>query len=163
MVTKEVDRESCRAAESQGGTTITIGAMTPLAISTSPESGPEGTRLYYRASTTFPPCGRCLDCQVGSLAPRRWTTTTTTTTTALDSCFGCPKTWKAHLTVLGLHLPPQSLRPRLRACVLCLRPRACVSYPRPRASVPCPCPYPRASALQAHTVYPGLLCCFGRA
>jgi hypothetical protein len=53
------------------------------------------------------------------------------------------------------------LRPR--ACVLCLRPRACVPYPRPRTSVPCPCPYPRASALQAHTVYPGPLCCFSRA
>jgi hypothetical protein len=42
MVTKEVDRESCRATESQGGTTITIGAVTPLAISTSPESAPGG-------------------------------------------------------------------------------------------------------------------------
>jgi hypothetical protein len=52
---------------------------------------------------------------------------------------------------------------RSRSRVLCLRPRACVSYPRPRASIPCPCPYPRVSALQAHTVYPGPLCCFGRA
>ena len=43
MVIKEVDRESRRAAESQGGTIITIGAMTPLAISTSPKSGPEGS------------------------------------------------------------------------------------------------------------------------
>jgi hypothetical protein len=43
MVTKEVDRESRRAAESQGGTTITVGAVTPLAISTSPESGPESS------------------------------------------------------------------------------------------------------------------------
>jgi hypothetical protein len=43
-----------------------------------------------------------------------------------------------------------------KACVLCLRPRA---------SGPCLCPYPclRASALQAHTVYPGPLCCFSRA
>jgi hypothetical protein len=43
MVTKEVDRESRRAAESQGETTITVGAVTPLAISTSPESGPESS------------------------------------------------------------------------------------------------------------------------
>jgi hypothetical protein len=43
MVTKEVDRESRRAAESQGGTTITIGATTPLAISISPESALEGS------------------------------------------------------------------------------------------------------------------------
>jgi hypothetical protein len=43
MVTKEVDRESRRAAESQGGNTITVGAVTPLAISTSPESGPESS------------------------------------------------------------------------------------------------------------------------
>jgi hypothetical protein len=40
MVAKEVDREFRRAAESQSGTTINIGAM---AISTSPESGPEGS------------------------------------------------------------------------------------------------------------------------
>jgi hypothetical protein len=41
---------------------------------------------------------------------------------------------------------PKASVPRLRACVLCLRPRACVlcvrpracvPYPRPRASVPC--------------------------
>jgi hypothetical protein len=42
-VAKEVDRESRRAAESQGGTIITIGAVTPLEISTSPKSGPEGS------------------------------------------------------------------------------------------------------------------------
>src|SRR5277367_6427465 len=54
------------------------------------------------------------------------------------------------------------LRPK--ACVLCLRPRACVLCLCPRASGPCLCPYPclRASALQAHTVYPGPLCCFSR-
>ena len=43
MVLKEVDRESRRAAESQGGTTITIGAVISLAISTSSESSPEGS------------------------------------------------------------------------------------------------------------------------
>jgi hypothetical protein len=40
-VTKEVDRESRRAVESQGGTTITVGAVTPLAIPICPERGPE--------------------------------------------------------------------------------------------------------------------------
>ena len=40
-VTKEVDWESRRAVESQGGTTITVGAVTPLAISICPLSGPE--------------------------------------------------------------------------------------------------------------------------
>jgi len=40
-VTKEVDRESRRAAEFQGGTTITVGAVPPLARSISPESSPE--------------------------------------------------------------------------------------------------------------------------
>ena len=40
-VTKEVYRESRRAVESQGGTTITVGAVTPLAISICPLSGPE--------------------------------------------------------------------------------------------------------------------------
>jgi hypothetical protein len=38
---KEMDRESRRAAESQSGTTITVGALPPLAISISPESSPE--------------------------------------------------------------------------------------------------------------------------
>jgi hypothetical protein len=42
-MTKEVDRESRRAAESQGGTTITVSAVTPLAISTSPKSGLENS------------------------------------------------------------------------------------------------------------------------
>jgi hypothetical protein len=39
--TKEVGRECRRAAESQSGTTITVGALPPLAISISPESSPE--------------------------------------------------------------------------------------------------------------------------
>ena len=34
--------------------------------------------------------------------------------------------------------------------------------PRSRAFVPCPRLYRRAWALQAHTVYPGPLCCFSR-
>jgi hypothetical protein len=60
----------------------------------------------------------------------------------------------------SMHLPPaQSLcpLPPPQKPVLCLRPR-------PRASVPCLCPYSclRASALQAHTVYPGPLRCFSR-
>ena len=38
---KEVDRESRRAAESQSGTTITVGSLPPLAISISAESSPE--------------------------------------------------------------------------------------------------------------------------
>jgi hypothetical protein len=42
-MTKKVDRESRRAAESQGGTTITVSAVTPLAISTSPKSGLENS------------------------------------------------------------------------------------------------------------------------
>jgi len=44
-------------------------------------------------------------------------------------------------------------------------PKACILCLRPRASGPCLCPYPclRASALQAHTVYPGPLCLFSRA
>jgi hypothetical protein len=47
--TKEVDRESRRAAESQSGTTITVGVLPPLAISIGPDSSPENGR---RASTT---------------------------------------------------------------------------------------------------------------
>jgi hypothetical protein len=39
--TKEVDRESRRVAESQSGTTITVGALPPLTISIGPESSPE--------------------------------------------------------------------------------------------------------------------------
>ena len=39
--TKEIDRESRRAAESQSGNTIIEGALPPLAISISPESSPE--------------------------------------------------------------------------------------------------------------------------
>jgi hypothetical protein len=42
-MTKQVDRESRRAAESQGGTTITVSAVIPLTISTSPESGSENS------------------------------------------------------------------------------------------------------------------------
>jgi hypothetical protein len=87
-VTKEVDRESRRAVESQGGTTITVGAVPPLARSISPESSPEsGLPSLPRLDdlSTL----RCLDYQIGSLAPRRWTTTTTTTTT-LSACFGSP-------------------------------------------------------------------------
>jgi hypothetical protein len=42
-VIREVDRESRHATESQGGTTITVGAVTPLAISTSPERSPESS------------------------------------------------------------------------------------------------------------------------
>src|SRR5277367_900112 len=135
MVTKEVDRESRRAAEPQGGTTITVGAVTPLAISTSLESGPESSAPYYRASTTFPPCERCLDYQIGSLAPRRWTTTIIT---ALSAYFGYPQTWKAHLVVLRPHLPPQSLRPPPQS--LCHLP------PPPRLS-PLPPPPPLPSPL----------------
>ena len=83
-----------------------------------------------------------------------------------------PFSWAS---LVGMHLyPPQSLCPLLRACVLylrpracalCLHPRACVSYLRSKASVSCPCPcsYPRASALEVHTVYPGPLRCFSRA
>src|SRR6202034_1553513 len=64
--------------------------------------------LYCRVSTTFPPCERCLDCQIGSLAPRRWTTTIIM---ALRAYFGYLQTWKAHLVVLSSHLPPPNLRP----------------------------------------------------
>ena len=39
--TKEADRGSRRAAEPQSGTTITVGALPPLAISISAESSPE--------------------------------------------------------------------------------------------------------------------------
>ena len=38
-----MDRESGRAAESQGGTIITVSAVIPPTIFTSPESGPEGS------------------------------------------------------------------------------------------------------------------------
>jgi hypothetical protein len=44
-VINEVDRESRRAAESQGRITITVGAVPPLAISISPEGGPESGPL----------------------------------------------------------------------------------------------------------------------
>ena len=40
---KEIGRESRHAAESQSGTTITVGALPPLAISISPESSPENS------------------------------------------------------------------------------------------------------------------------
>jgi hypothetical protein len=53
-VTKKGDRESRRAAESQSGTTITIGSVTPLAISTSPESGPEGSALLLPSLDNLP-------------------------------------------------------------------------------------------------------------
>ena len=54
-MTKEVDRESHRAAESQGGTTITVDAVTPLAISTSPESGSEGNAPLLPSLDDFLP------------------------------------------------------------------------------------------------------------
>jgi hypothetical protein len=53
-VTKEVDRESRRAAESQGGTTITVDAVIRLAISTSPESGPESSVPLLPSLDDFP-------------------------------------------------------------------------------------------------------------
>jgi hypothetical protein len=54
-VTKEVDRESHRAAESQGGTTITVDAVIPLAISTSPESDSEGNAPLLPSLDDFLP------------------------------------------------------------------------------------------------------------
>jgi hypothetical protein len=134
MVTKEVDRESRRAAESQGGTTIIIGAMTPLAISTNPKSSPEGSAPLL---PTFPPCERCLDYQVGSLAPRRWTTTTIT---ALNACFGCPP---------DIESPPNGLRPSSPA------PKPPPPASEPVSSVPAPePPFPAPAPASAPTLEP---------
>jgi hypothetical protein len=52
-VTKEVDRESRRAEESQGGTTSTAGAVT-LAISISPNSGPKSGPSSLPSSDDLP-------------------------------------------------------------------------------------------------------------
>jgi hypothetical protein len=80
-VTKEVDRESRRAAESQGGTTITVDAVIHLAISTSPESGPESSVPLLPNLDDFPTLREML----GLLD---W-----------ESSLRYPQTWKAHLVV----------------------------------------------------------------
>jgi hypothetical protein len=53
-VTKEVDQESRRAAESRGRTTITVDAVTPLAIFISLESGPESSAPLLSSLDDFP-------------------------------------------------------------------------------------------------------------
>jgi hypothetical protein len=52
-MTKKVDRESRRAAESRGGITITVSAVTPLAISTSPKSGLENSTSLLLSLNTI--------------------------------------------------------------------------------------------------------------
>jgi hypothetical protein len=91
--------------------------------------------LYCRVLTTFPPRERCLDCQIGSLAPRRWTTTIIM---ALRAYFGYPQTWKAHLVVLSPHLPPPNLRPP---------PQSLCHLPPPPSLCPLPLPQSLRSLL----------------
>jgi hypothetical protein len=104
-VTKEVDRESRRAAESQGGTTITVDAVIPLAISTSPESGPKSSAPLLPSLDDFPTLREILGLLDWESSPEE----VDDDDNALSACFGYPQTWKAHLAVLDPHLPPQSL------------------------------------------------------
>ena len=172
-MTKEVDQESHRAAESQGGTAITVDAVTPLAISTSLESGPESSAPLLPSLDDLSTLQEMLGLPDRESSPEE--VDDDDDNNGLERLFWIPPDVESPPSGLRPssptpNPPPPAPRPRAcvlclrpRTCVLCLRPRACVPYPRPRAFVPCLCLYPRASALQAHTVYPGPLCCFSRA
>jgi hypothetical protein len=130
--------------------------VTPLAISTSPESGPEGSAPLLPSLDDLPTLREMLGLPDRESSPEE---VDADDNNGLERLFWMP---------LDVERPSSGLRPSSpapkppppasepwssasapRACVLCLRVRA---YPRPRAS-----------PLQAHTVYPGLLCCFSRA
>jgi hypothetical protein len=104
-VTKEVDRESRRAAESQGGTIITVDAVIPLAISTSSESGLERSAPLLLSLDDFPTLREILGLLDRESSPEE----VDGDDNGLERLFGYPQTWKAHLVVLDPHLPPQSL------------------------------------------------------
>jgi hypothetical protein len=137
-VTKEADRESRRAAESQGGTTITIGAVTPLAISTSPESGPEGSALLLPSLDDLPTLREML-----GLPDRESSPEEVDDDDGLKRCFGCPQMesppngLRPSSAAPSLRLPPQSLCPLLPPKSLCLLPP-----PQSLRSLPLPLPLP---------------------
>ena len=124
-----------------GGTIITVDAVTPLAISTSlesgPESGPESNAPLLPSLDDFPTPREML-----GLSDREFSREEVDDA-GLKRLFWIPQTWKAHLVVLSPHLPPQSPASRLRACVICLHLRACVLCLRPEPASPTTAPEPR--------------------
>jgi hypothetical protein len=178
IVTKEVDRESCRAAESQGGTTITVGAVTPRAISASPESGSESSAPLLPSLDDLPTLREMLGLPDRESSPEE---VDDDDNNGLERLFWIPP---------GVESPPSGLRPSSpapkppppasepvssasapepvsfvsapepvssasapRACVPCFRPRACVLCLPPRACVLCLrpslCPLPPPQSLRS--------------
>jgi hypothetical protein len=107
-VTKE---ESRCAAESQGGTTVTVDAVTPLAISTSPESGQESglesNAPLLPSLDDFPTPREMLG------LPDRESSPEEVDNDGPKRLFWISQTWKARLVVLSPHLAPQSPASRL--------------------------------------------------
>ena len=154
-MTKEVDRESRRTAESQGRTTITVDAAIPLAIFISPESGPESgpesSAPLLSSLDGFPALRAMLGLPDRESSPEKMNDDDNN---GFKCLFWIPQAWKAHLVVLGPHLPPQSLHsPPQSLCQLpphpslCPLPRPRASFPASRASTPC------SQSLGAPSVY----------
>jgi hypothetical protein len=165
-VTKEVDRESRRAAESQGRTTITVDAVTPLAIFISPESGPESSAPLLSSLDDFPTLREMLGLPDRESSPEKMDDDDNN---GLKRLFWIPPDVESPSS----GLKPSSSAPKPPSPVS--EPVSSASAPEPVSSASAPellsptpapeppFPAPRASALQAYTVHPGPVCYFSRA